>query len=173
MAPSPYKFRFVIAQRSILRIMMMGDPSASLSGLSVRRQRPLPCPGVVHDRRRIVLLNDAASFLLHVKGHFPRLVDEPVGHLGQFRHPTANVGSLGVKLFALQHWVEDAEVGRGIRAGAGRPLPAVAHSFGHLRIQILDCLANYLGAGMEHGLLFLTKRQRKARQDPFATNQMR
>ena len=43
---------------------------------------------------------------------------------GEFRHPVADIVALGIELLALQHRIEDAEIGRRIRARAGDPLPA-------------------------------------------------
>ena len=46
------------------------------------------------------------------------------------------------------------------------------HSFGHLRIKILNDLAHDLGTVVKPGLFFLAEWQRETRQGPLATNQM-
>ena len=47
-----------------------------------------------------------------------------VGDLGQFRHVTPDEFAFRVKLFGLRHRVENPEIGLGIAAAGGRPLPA-------------------------------------------------
>jgi 5-methyltetrahydrofolate--homocysteine methyltransferase len=48
-------------------------------------------------------------------------VDEGRGQLGQFGHEAAHIGAFGVEFLALQHRVEDAKIGRGIRPAPGYP----------------------------------------------------
>jgi hypothetical protein len=38
------------------------------------------------------------------------------GELPKLRDPAADVGSVWVELFCLEHRIEDAEIGRGVRA---------------------------------------------------------
>lgn len=45
-------------------------------------------------------------------------------HIFQLRHPSPNIISLGIVLFALEEGVEDAEVGLGVDARAGAEAPA-------------------------------------------------
>ena len=54
----------------------------------------------------------------------PGAVDDGVGEAGQFRDPAADVAAISVEFLALAHGAEDAEVGGGVGAGAGDPLPA-------------------------------------------------
>ena len=42
---------------------------------------------------------------------------------GELGNPPTNVGAVGVELSTLGGWVEDPEVGGGVGAGAGDPLP--------------------------------------------------
>src|SRR3546814_2003326 len=44
--------------------------------------------------------------------------------LGQFRQPPADVGGVDIEFLGLQRRIEDAEIGCGIGAAAGGPLPA-------------------------------------------------
>ena len=53
-------------------------------------------------------------------------MDEARRQLGQFRAPRADIFTYRVELLALQHRVEDAEIGRGIGATARNPLPGSA-----------------------------------------------
>ena len=43
---------------------------------------------------------------------------------GEFGHPAAHIVAGGIEFLALKHGVEHAEVGRGVGAAAGDPLPA-------------------------------------------------
>ena len=53
----------------------------------------------------------------------PGLVNPCAGQPRQLRNPAADVIALGVELLALADRVKDAEVGRGVGAAAGGPLP--------------------------------------------------
>ena len=45
---------------------------------------------------------------------------------GELGHPAAHIVARGIEFLALQHGIEDAEIGRGVGAAAGDPLPASA-----------------------------------------------
>ena len=53
----------------------------------------------------------------------PWLVDQARRQLPEFGHPAPDIGAVGIEFFALQDRIEHAEIGRGIGAGAGHPLP--------------------------------------------------
>ena len=62
----------------------------------------------------------------------------PKVECGQFGHPAADIGAVGVELPALEDGVEDAEPGLGIGAQTGGPLPAPA-VVGHFTVdQVAD-----------------------------------
>ena len=46
------------------------------------------------------------------------------GQAGQFRDPAVDIEALRVEPLTLCHRIEYPEIGRGIGAGAGNPLPA-------------------------------------------------
>ena len=46
------------------------------------------------------------------------------GRLRELGHPAAHIVAVGIELLALQDGIEDAEIGRGVGAAAGDPLPA-------------------------------------------------
>ena len=43
---------------------------------------------------------------------------------GEFGHPASHIGSIGIKVPRLCHWIEDAEVRLRVAARGGCPLPA-------------------------------------------------
>lgn len=65
---------------------------------------------VVHNRRRVVLSDDAPCLLLHRLGCQPRLIDELVGELLELRQVLANVSTRLVCLAAKCDGAVDAEV---------------------------------------------------------------
>ncbi len=52
-----------------------------------------------------------------------RAVDQACPQLRKFWHPAPDIGAVGIELLALQDRIEHAEIGGGIGAGAGDPLP--------------------------------------------------
>jgi len=81
-------------------------------GLTVGRQDPLPCEGVVDDRRRIIHANPGVGDSLPILRHLPRGTDGWRGNTRQFGGPAADEGAVRIELPALEHGVEDVEVGR-------------------------------------------------------------
>src|SRR3954462_6452966 len=96
---------------------LTGSPPASATGTFVAGQGLLALVVVVDDALRIPVVVPGAML--------PGFVGRRAGQVAQLRHPAAHVVAVGVELAALRHRVEDPEVGRGVRAGAGHPLPAV------------------------------------------------
>ena len=81
--------------------------------------------GVVDERLGVVAADPAARGLLLGVAHRPRLGEAVVGDVRELGHPAAHVGAVGVELLLLGHRVEQAlEVGRGVGARRGDPLPA-------------------------------------------------
>ena len=54
---------------------------------------------------------------------FPRGMDGFVRHVAQLGNPCTHIRAFRVELAALKYGIENAKVGRGIRAAAGDPLP--------------------------------------------------
>ena len=51
-------------------------------------------------------------------------MDVPRVEPGELGDPAAHVAAVGIEFLALQNRIEHAEIGRGVGAGAGDPLPA-------------------------------------------------
>ena len=79
---------------------------------------------MIHDRLRIVFAQFHACVLEYGVRCGPGGVEVLVGQIPQHRQPAADIGAIGIELLPLPHGIEDAEVGGGIRAGTGDPLPA-------------------------------------------------
>jgi len=93
------------------------------AGSSIHIERFLACYGVIDDRLRVISANNALSLSLDFIGHLPWFVHVFLWHTVELGQPSTHIITLRVRLLALQHRVEDTEIGSGISAGAGRPLP--------------------------------------------------
>src|SRR3954462_13951564 len=89
---------------------LTGSPPASATGTFVAGQSLPALVVVVDDTRRIPVVVPVAML--------PGFVRRGARQVAQLRHPAAHVVPVGVELPPLGHRVEDAEVRRGIRAGA-------------------------------------------------------
>src|SRR5262249_40267925 len=88
------------------------------------RQGNFAFAGVVDDGGGVVDTDPAAGSALLLRRHGPGLVDLLVGDPGEPRDEAADVAATGVEPPGLQHGMEDPEVGRGVGAAPGHPLPA-------------------------------------------------
>ena len=84
------------------------------------------CPGAglsVLDDRLGIGLAERHPRRREVEGRgFPRRVDIGRLELGKLVHPGPHIGAVGVEFPALEHWVEDAEIGRCIGPVGSWPL---------------------------------------------------
>src|ERR1700722_13557006 len=78
---------------------------------------------VIDDGLRIGLAKFRARACQFKRRRTPWLVNDAVRQVRELRHPAPDIEAIGIELFALQYWIEYAEVGGGIGAAAGDPLP--------------------------------------------------
>ncbi len=69
---------------NLIRTAVAAAPHRSPRGL-IRRQRTLACPGVVHQRRRVVTPDDARGIVLFTRGHAPGFVEVGRGDTRELR----------------------------------------------------------------------------------------
>ena len=79
---------------------------------------------MVDDGVRVRLAEPDAGGVQHLVGRVPGVVDEAGRQARQLRHPAPDVGAFGIEPLALHDRVEDPEVGLGVEAASGGPLPA-------------------------------------------------
>ena len=83
----------------------------------------LPAGFQVYDRPWIIDTQADTARLQDGCGCKPRLMDETGWHFGEFRNPFAYIVPLRVEAFALQDWIENTKIRRGIGPATGHPLP--------------------------------------------------
>src|SRR6188472_1253020 len=91
---------------------------------------------MIYNWRRIVGPDEASSEFLLIFNHKMRLMNLFRGYTGKFLDIASNVGSVRVKLFALQSRIENPITPHGIGTGRGTPLP-ISVVGGHIRIEQL------------------------------------
>src|ERR1700739_4566471 len=98
-------------------------PGSRRADLHIGLERALAADPVIDDRLWIGLAEvDPGAFQLEGSST-PWPVDQACRQCRQFRHPAPDIAAIRIELPALQDRVEDAEIARGIRAGARDPLP--------------------------------------------------
>ena len=144
--PSELQMQFSTSCRGIFKRHvasgLVGEASGALSSGSGRsseprqgrsfRRAPDPVEGreraparrlVIDERQGIGGFEVQARIGKRLAGCRPRLMDPFVAQPGKFWDEAPYILATGVEPLTLQDGIEDAEVGRGVGAGAGDPLP--------------------------------------------------
>ena len=79
---------------------------------------------MIDDGGGVVAADDAVGFLLEVWRHLPGGVDEFCRDVFEGGEEVFHEGAVGVEFFGLEDGIHDAEVGGGVGAGGGGPLPS-------------------------------------------------
>src|SRR3954452_6858403 len=96
---------------------------SSRANLRIGGERTFATKLVVDDRLRIARVEPDARARKFERRRVPGLVDGGVRQCRQLRYPAPDIAAVGVKRLGLQDRIEHPEIGRGIGAAAGDPLP--------------------------------------------------